>query len=81
MTSDIHGQLQAVFQEVFTDDLELRDDLTADNVEGWDSLRHITLIYAIEDEFGIEFAQEEMVDMANVGELKRRIAAKLHERQ
>ena len=77
MTQPVHDRLEQIFREVFTDDLVLRDDLTASMVDGWDSLSHITLIYAIEAEFDIEFTPDEMVDLANVGELEQRVVAKL----
>jgi acyl carrier protein len=69
--------LETIFREVFHDGLVLHAGLSACATEGWVSLRHITLIYAIEEEFGIEFTPDEIADLANVGELKVRIAGKL----
>jgi acyl carrier protein len=68
----IHNQLLGVFQNVFNDDdLELSDHMTAADVSGWDSLQHINLMFAIEQEFGIQFAGNELAEMKNIGELKR----------
>ncbi len=42
---------------------------TAADVEGWDSLRHITLIEAVEDEFDMRFQMNEVTGMKDVGEM------------
>ena len=53
---EIYERLNEVFQDVFgDDDITVNDETTAADVDGWDSLRHITLLAAIEDEFDIEF--------------------------
>ncbi len=66
-----------VFREVFADDsIVLRDDLTANDVDGWDSLSYVNLIIAIELEFGIEFKQKEIQKFSNVGELINSIQSK-----
>ncbi|WP_040491406.1 acyl carrier protein [Ilumatobacter nonamiensis] len=74
---EIRDELQAIFRDVIDDEVVITDELTANDVERWDSLAHINLIYAIEDQFGIEFTQAEMADMANVGELQRHVVRKL----
>jgi acyl carrier protein len=59
--SETRDQLQEVFREVFDDPgLELRDDMTAADVEGWDSVAHIDLLIAVERVLGIKFAMAEM---------------------
>ena len=57
--------------------LEIRDDLTAGDVPGWDSFNHVNLIINIEEEFGIRFASGEVSGMKNVGDLKRILALKI----
>lgn len=67
---EIYERLNEVFQDVFDDDeLEVTDETTAADVEGWDSLMHITLIEAVEDEFDINFDMKTVVKMKNVGEM------------
>lgn len=67
---EIYERLNTVFQDVFdNDELTVDDNTTAYDVDGWDSLRHITLIAAIEDEFDIEFSMGQTVSMKNVGEM------------
>ena len=43
-------------------------DLTASDIDEWDSLTHINLIVAIEKEFGISFTLEELEQQNNVGD-------------
>lgn len=75
---DIKERLTNVFQQVFDDTMiELTSDLTADDVDGWDSLSHVNLLIAVELEFGIEFKQSEIQSFANVGELMQSIESKL----
>lgn len=66
---NIREELQKIFREVFFDEeLVIFDDMTAEDVEDWDSLSHLNLIDAIEKRFGIEFTTEEMLGAKNVGE-------------
>ncbi len=67
---EIYERLNEVFQDVFGDDeITVHNDTTAADIDGWDSLRHITLLAAIEDEFDIEFSMGATVKMKNVGEM------------
>ena len=67
---EIYERLNEVFQDVFgDDDITVNDDTTAKDIDGWDSLRHITLLAAIEDEFDIEFSMGQTVKMKNDGEM------------
>jgi len=51
------------------DDLQVDLNTTAADVEGWDSLKHINIIAAIEDEFSIRFKMEEIVDMKDINSM------------
>jgi acyl carrier protein len=63
-------RIQSVFRDTFDDDtLVLRPEMTADDVEGWDSLMHINLIYSIEQEFKVRFTTAEVTSLKNVGDL------------
>jgi acyl carrier protein len=75
---DITEKLTSVFRQVFDEEtLVLSDEMTADDVESWDSLSHVNLMIAIELAFEIEFTQSEIQNFANVGELKKTILCKL----
>ena len=64
----IFAQLQEVFRDVFDDEkIEVSDATTADDIEDWDSLTHITLLVAVEEKFNIKFEMKEVVKLKNVG--------------
>jgi len=68
--NDVFEQLTEVFQDVFDDDtLILQDTTTADDIEDWDSLTHISLMAAVEDSFDIRFDMKQVIALKNVGEL------------
>ncbi len=58
-------------------DLELNGETTADQVEGWDSLTHMNLIHAVEEEFAIRFKLPEILKFKNVGDMCRAIEQRL----
>ena len=59
-----------VFREVFDDPTVIvSDETTAADIAGWDSLRHINLIVALEEEFGVQFSSEEITSMGRAGDL------------
>lgn len=70
MQDPILTRLTTVFREVFDDDeLTLTPAMTADDVDGWDSLAHIRLILSVQKAFGIKFSPVEMNRLKNVGDL------------
>jgi acyl carrier protein len=77
MTTDtILDRLNRVFGEVLLDDVQLTLSTVATEVEGWDSLSHISLMLAVERTFGIRFALGEVSRTRNVGDLVTLIASK-----
>jgi acyl carrier protein len=75
------SDLQDVFRDVFDDDsIELKETMTAADIDGWDSLGNLNLIIAIEQRFGIKFATAEISMLKdkgqNVGSLARLVAGK-----
>jgi acyl carrier protein len=72
-------RMNEVFRDVFDDSaIEICDDMTAADVENWDSLTHINLIVALEKAFGIRFTTGEAgASLKNVGELRTLIEGKL----
>jgi acyl carrier protein len=75
-------EMQKVFRTVFGDsELELRDEMTATDVDGWDSLAHLNLMIAIEREFGIRFATAEMAGMKDEGRTVGDLLALVHRKK
>lgn len=67
---EVFEKLTEVFQDVFDDEeILLNDDTTAEDIEDWDSLMHITLISEVEDAFDVHFAMKDVTGMKNVGEM------------
>jgi acyl carrier protein len=72
------SRLNEVFQDVFDDDeLAINRESTARDVEGWDSLMHVTLLINIEKAFGVKFTSSEVARLKSVGDLLDLISAKL----
>ena len=68
--NEILKQVEEIFrEELELNDLELTDETTAEDVEGWDSLSHVQLVAAMEEAFGIEFKSREILSWDNVGDL------------
>lgn len=44
---------------------EINDDSSPDTIESWDSLKHMNLVVALEEEFGIQFTDEEIVEIVS----------------
>jgi acyl carrier protein len=66
----INEKLLVIFRQVFKDNnLVINETTTANDVERWDSLTHMTLIATIEDELKIKFKLKDLVNMKNVGDL------------
>ena len=69
---DIRARLTAIFHDVFDDDeIVLSDEMTAADVEDWDSLSHINLVVVCEKEFGVRLAPAEVGKLENVGAMIR----------
>ena len=75
---EVFEKLNEVFRDVFEDDdITVTDATTADDIDDWDSLEHINLINAVEQEFDIKFNMGQIVAMKNVGEMVDIIISKL----
>ncbi len=60
-----------------TDVALLSENSTSENVANWDSLRHMNLIVALEEEFSIEFDEEEFIELMSFANIRERINSKL----
>ena len=76
-TGEIYQKLTGIFRDVFDDDsIALRPQLTADDVDEWDSLSHIRLVLTVEKAFGVKFSAAEIAKLKNVGEFVELIQSK-----
>ncbi len=76
-SDSVRDRLTEVFRRSFGDpSIIVSDELRASDVEGWDSLSHINMIYAVEKAFKIRFTTGEIAGLKNAGELVRLIERK-----
>ncbi len=77
MTSVEH-RLSNLFKDVFdlSDGFQITDETSPETIEDWDSLAHINLIMAIEQEFSIKFSMEEVPKMVQFSTIVQQIDKK-----
>jgi acyl carrier protein len=74
-------ELTTVFEEVFDQKgLKVTPETTSNDIDGWDSMSHVTMLMAVEDHFGIEFKPYEIANLVNVGALIALVEKKLTEK-
>lgn len=77
LQSEIYTELTELFRDIFSNDhIVLTPDTTAEDVDGWDSFSHISVIVAVETRFGVKMKTSEIDGLANVGSLVKAIEAK-----
>ena len=63
---DIQARVRSIMSKVFgVDEGEITPDASQDTLEKWDSLRHMNLIVALEEEFGITLQDEQVLELLN----------------
>ena len=74
----VFTELQQIFQDVFVDDtIVLRPEMTANDIDKWDSMQQINIIMACEEAFKVRFKPREINALENVGEMVDHIMAAL----
>lgn len=77
--TEIYEKITSVLKEVLDNDcIEATPDLTADDVDEWDSLSHIRIILGIEQAFGVRFATPEIAQFENMSQLVDLVEEKLN---
>jgi len=75
--AEIIAKIQNVMIDVLDlDELSLTEATTAKDVEGWDSLSHLRLIVAVEQDFGLKFTTGEIERLKNIGDMVNTIQSK-----
>jgi acyl carrier protein len=74
MENRIKNVMSAVFDFPFE---KINDESSPDNIMSWDSLKHMQLVVALEEEFGIDFEDEEIIGMLNYSSIKQNITNKV----
>ena len=68
---------EVILKELQLKDFDFKDETTADQVPGWDSLNHINVILAIEKAYNVRFKGIEILKVKNLGELQQLIDTKV----
>jgi len=57
-------KLKEVLSRIFNVRMDMiSDDASPDTIENWDSLRHMNLVLALEEEFAVEFTDDQVVEI------------------
>ena len=77
MSQTIFERVRAVASDVLDVPAErITARASTDSIESWDSLQHLNLILALEQEFDVQFEPEEMERMTSVGRIVELLEAK-----
>ncbi len=68
---------EIVAKVLLLDGDQLKDDIRRKDYEPWDAMAHLVLISEVENEFGVTFEDEEVVEIWTVGDLRAALARKL----
>lgn len=74
LVEKIKNTMAAVFD---VDLSEIDDNCSADTLEKWDSLKHINLVTALEEEFNVTFSDGDIADMVNYKLIRLTLQEKL----
>ena len=71
------AKLQPIFDDVFGEDsVPITAETSSDDIIGWDSVAHVSVLVAVERDFDIMFDPDEIMEMENVGALVASIQSK-----
>ena len=70
MTSPLLDKVRSITADVLQVPAnQLMPQSSPDSIEAWDSIHHLNLILALEQEFGVQFEPEEVDQMNSVGRI------------
>ena len=79
MKNDLLNQIELVLKKVFhSNEISITESTTAKDIDGWDSLTHMTVIAELEEHFAIQFTFDEVSDFNCIGDIARAIGYKLN---
>ena len=76
--NELFQKIQNIFRDIFDDeDLNIEESTNSSTIDDWDSLNHINLVVAIENEMNIKFNFDELSTLEDVGAMIDLILVKL----
>lgn len=74
--NEIDERVIKVFEDFFDEkEIVISVDTTVEDLDGWDSVAHIQLIFEVEEAFGILFDAEEIPGLTSVRKIADRVEA------
>ena len=78
MVNKVEDRIKSVMSAVFEISADqIKEDSSPDTIESWDSLKHMNLVVALEEEFEIEFTDDEIIELMNYSLIKNIISGKI----
>ena len=69
-SSTTFEQLRGIASDIFgVPATEITESSSPETIESWDSVQHLNLVLAMEEQFAVQFDPEEMDQMKNMGEI------------
>jgi acyl carrier protein len=78
--AEVITRMQTIFDDIFTEPVKVTPELSARDVDEWDSLLHISLVVAVEKAFAVRFRVGEVEATRNVGDLAGLVLRRIAER-
>lgn len=76
--TEIQEKIKNVMSMVFSIDVEnITENSSPDDIEEWDSLRHLNLAVALEEAFNIELSEEDIMELMNFKLIELKIKEKI----
>ena len=77
MNEKVEQRIKNVMSAVFELSVDqINEESSSDTIELWDSLKHMNLVFALEEEFKIEFTDNETLEMINFLTIKNIVISK-----
>lgn len=78
VNGDVVERVREIVSDLFQIPIEqVKLDSSPENIEAWESIQHLNLVLALEQELGVSFSPEEMATMLSVEEIARLISEKM----
>ena len=64
----VRERVYKIISQVFNVPIEnINDESSSDDIKTWDSLKHMNMVLSLEEEFNVQFGEEQVLEMLNVG--------------
>ncbi len=78
MSGDVVEQVREIVSDIFQIPIEqVNLDSSPETIEAWESIQHLNLVLALEQEFGLSFSPEEMATMLSVEAISQLVSEKM----